>query len=427
MEQISLLEWLKKEQVLKNEWYDCLRYELDKHIYYYGNHFKRSLENVQTDKKEKAKYELKRFAAKTKGRFSKKQFDRSKQIIISNAYFNFNEELSATGTHVIQPPWVINLDSWKYYDADLITLCAQIKKLFAFAPFSYLVSKEFISVLEDFSNRFKSFILKEKISALVIPNDESFFENISIKIFKELGLPTFLFLHGLPARYNLVDEHRSDYLIVWGKKLKELYIRNGIAENKIFISGHPSYNNFDTRELKFSFENILILTKTIAGSPHSDGAILSDRGTLIVYLLAIQKVLQKLGVKQVRLRPHPSENIEWYMKFLDKDFFIPDTKNLTDSLGQTSLLIGPVSSVFLEALFFKVNYLVYEPMFNGKGILNYPIAPPFDGTDERIPVAYDEDNLLKFLCERRCVNVDLLPDYIQTPFDISFIKLLLEK
>jgi len=427
VKQISLLEWLKKEQVLNNEWYDCLRYELDKHVYYYGNHFKRPLESLQTDKKEKAKYELKRFAAKTKGMFSKKQFDKSKPVVISNAYFNFNEELSATSTHVIQPPWVVNLDSWKYYDADLITLCAKIKKLFAFAPFNYLASKEFINVLEDFSGKFKSFILKEKISALVVPDDESIFENLSIRIFKELNLPTFIFLHGLPGRYNSIDVNRSDYLIVWGKKLKELYVSNGMDEKKIFIAGHPAYKKFDNSQLRFSFENVLILTKTITGSPHSDGVILNDRGNLIVYLLSIQKVLQKLGVKQVRLRPHPSENIEWYMKFLDKNFFIPDTENLQNSLAQSSLVIGPVSSVFLEALFYKVNYLVYEPMYNGKSILNLSIAPPFEGTDNRIPVAYDEDALLKLLCEKKCADTDLLPDYIQTPFDISFIKPLLEK
>jgi len=427
VEQISLLHWLKKEQALNDEWYDCLRFELDKHIYYYGNHFKRPLESIQTDKKEKAKYELKRFAAKTKGRFSKKQFDKSKPVVISNAYFNFNEELSAADVHVIQPPWVVNLDSWKYYDADLISLCAKIKKLFAFAPFNYLISKEFINVLEEFSRKLRSFILEKKISALVVPNDESFFENISIKIFKELGFPTFFFLHGLPGGYNSVDGNRSDYLIVWGKKFKELYIRNGISEKKIFVSGHPSYKNSTNGQLRFSFENILVLTKTIAGSPHSDGAILSDRGNLIVYLRSIQKVLQKMDVKQVRLRPHPSENIEWYMKFLDKDFFTPDPESLTNSLNKSSLVIGSVSSVFLEALFYNVNYLVYEPMYNGKNILNLSLAPPFDGTDNRIPVAYDEESLLKFLCEKKCVDTQLLPDYIQMPFDISFIKPLLKK
>ena len=66
-------------------------------------------------------------------------------------------------------------------------------------------------------------------------------------------------------------------------------------------------------------------------------------------------------------------------------------------------------------------------MYNDKNILNLSIAPPFDGTDNRIPVAYDEESLLKFLYEKKCVDAELLSDYIQTPFDISFIKPLLKK
>jgi hypothetical protein len=114
------------------------------------------------------------------------------------------------------------------------------------------------------------------------------------------------------------------------------------------------------------------------------------------------------------------------MQFLDRSFFIPDTESLNNSLSQTTLVIGPVSSVFLEALFSKVNYLVYEPVYKDKNILNAKIPPPFDGTDTRIPVACDETALLEFLKQKTQVNPDILYDYYQRHFDIGFIRRLIK-
>jgi len=423
---ISLLSYLKQEQIINDYWHDCLRYELDKNIYYYGNHFKRSREFVQNSKIEKLKYAFKLFSLKIEGKLRKKIIDKSKPVIISNAYFNFNDELAKIGFIVIQPPWTNDRSYWGYYDAELIDMCIKIRSIFEFSDFNHFLSKEFIELLEKFAGLFKSFISKQQIAALVVPNDESFFENLSIKIFKELKLSTFIFLHGLTVNYNGIDEHRSDYLIVWGKKLKELYVKSGMEEKKIFISGHPKYQLRIKEPIQFSLNNILVITKAIPGSPHSDGVIFSDRGNLIVYLLSIQKILQKCNVERVRLRPHPSESMDWYMKFLDKDFFIPDTDHLPASLAKTSLIIGPVSSVFLDAISSKVNYLVYEPKIGDKNILNRKLNPPYDGSDVRVPVAYDEETLLKFLKEKKCADADFLNDYLQTPFDVSFMKELIK-
>ena len=145
--------------------------------------------------------------------------------------------------------------------------------------------------------------------------------------------------------------------------------------------------------------------------------ILSDRGNLVVCLLSIQKILQQFNVKNVRLRPHPSENINWYMKFLDKDFFISQAGSLSQSLSKTSLVIGPVSTVFFEALYYKTNYLVYEPSTDNINILNHTIEPPFDKSENRIPVAYDEVTLFKFLKEK---NVRM-----QICYPITSIRLLM--
>ena len=64
----------------------------------------------------------------------------------------------------------------------------------------------------------------------------------------------------------------------------------------------------------------------------------------------IGKVLKELGA--VELRMHPSENPDWYAKFIDTKFLI-DQDKLSASLANSTLVIGPVSTLFIDAINFK--------------------------------------------------------------------------
>ena len=67
-------------------------------------------------------------------------------------------------------------------------------------------------------------------------------ERMAIDAGKEMGIPTVVFLHGLPARYNKIDDNRANYLCVWGEGIKEQYINVGVDPDKILITGHPSFS-----------------------------------------------------------------------------------------------------------------------------------------------------------------------------------------
>jgi len=251
-------------------------------------------------------------------------------------------------------------------------------------------------------------------------------ERIAIKVFKEIQKPSFLFSHGLPARYSSIADDRTDYLIVWGEKIKQHYIANGYSSNKIYVSGHPYYQALKKKELRFSLNNILVITKPLPGTqPYNDRSIYFDRGNLILYLYSIQTVLRKFGIKSVRFRPHPSENGLWYLQYIDTDFYQLDNDNLIDSLNKSYLIIGSTSTVILEAIYYGVNYVVYEPAINGVTLNGLPVVPPFDGTDSRLPVAKNEDELYSIIKDKITVDISIWNDYIKTPFDISFIKTLI--
>ena len=164
------------------------------------------------------------------------------------------------------------------------------------------------------------------------------------------------------------------------------------------------------------------MTKPLTGSQNSTTYVLTDRSNQIYYLRTIQHVLLKLGIKQVRLRPHPSESINWYLKYVDPNFFKRDEDNLQTSLNKSSLLIGPASTVFLESLISEVNYVVYEPRLpNGMCADSYEAVPPFDGKNSKVPVAENMEELKVILKNKTKLDISVLNDYIATTFDPSAV------
>lgn len=427
MENFYLIDYVMEHSGINSDILDSIKYELDQHIYYYGSHFKYPKEilgNYKVARSRKLRDILWERVCIIKALFENNDAVNGKGII-SSSYFTINNEIRKIGYNVYLPPWSDIKDKIFLHNMRFYQECELMKNLFCESDFIGLIDEIFVKRIEDFKEKLKDFYVKNKISALIVPNDIEFFENISIKVFKELRRPSFVFLHGLPGRYNDIDENRADYLIVWGEKIKEHYIKAGVPKDKIFVSGHPYYKEVVKPDLRFGLENVLVITKAMNGAQSGKGSRLNDRGNSILYLYSIQNVLKGIGIKSVRLRVHPSENYEWYAKFIDNKFFKFDKARLSDSLRAATLVIGPASTVFLEAVYYGVNYAVYEPSVNDIDFTNYKLAPPLDGSDRRIPVAKDEEGLTRLLKDGSGVDVTFLNDYIKTPFDINFIKKLL--
>jgi len=138
----------------------------------------------------------------------------------------------------------------------------------------------------------------------------------------------------------------------------------------------------------------------------------------------VQRVLKGLGVTSVRLRPHPSASSAWYLKFVEGSFFRLDPFPLEQSLRRATLVIGPTSSVLLEAMYYGTNYVLFEPSKEDRDLVNYHLVPPFDGSDARIPLARDEKELESLLKNKIRIDCSAWHDYIQTPFSIDFMKQL---
>lgn len=401
---------------------DLLKFELDRRIYHNGDYFK-SPYSDRLSFRIQIKRKLRYYRYYMLSLLKKTRTDRDK--ILSNAYFTINDELSNLGYNCLCPPWWISINSELLFSPQYYQKSMNLCEKFETSSFFELLGSALYNEISSFIQFSESFYNSQDIRALIVPNDLTPFERISINVFKQIRKPSFIFLHGLPGRYNMLDEGRTDYLIVWGEKIKENYIKAGHNPDRILISGHPYYKKLSKNKIRYSFDNILIITQSISGAQHCDRVVLSDKGNILLYLYSIQRILLSLGVKSVRFRPHPSENSLWYLKYIDNAFFHLDKDPLNISLQKSSLVIGPTSTVLLEAIYAGVHYQIYEPLNGEYSLNNNKIVPPFDGSDKRIPVANDEDSLKLLLKEKFPIDLSCWSDYIQSPFDIRFMKKLI--
>ena len=406
--------------------YFLLRYVFDQKIYYYGNNFKHPHERrIKKSELFKIKLlgKLYEFFVFFNAKFNSSSNDKIK--IWSTAYFKLEEKIDDEKYHVFNPPWVFSRRRDIAYNYELHKKIKEIKHVIVYGNFNELVNENFFRKIDELKQSLKNHVLKENIRAVLLPHDLGFFERLVIQIFKEIGRPSFLLIHGLPGIYGKMDNNRTDFLVVWGEAIKRNYIDVGFDPGKILVNGHPKYKINSDISLTFELNNILVLPKPLGGAPAGDKYELNDRGNCILYLLSVQSVLKKIGISKVRFRPHPSENPNWYMTYLDRDFFTPDTDTLENSLSKSSLVIGVTSTVFLESLINGVSYLVYEPRLeNGNGLDNNPVVAPFDGSNIKVPVAKSEDELLELIKQKSKVDLSILSDYIDPDFDA---KIILEK
>lgn len=424
MENFYLVKWLKENGGLAPELVEALKYELDKRIYYYGGQFAYPQErSFFAGKYRGLKTMVKSAASRLKPGAARG--GKAGTRVSSNAYFNLDEALEGLGCAVDRAPW--ELSRKELGDEDLYARINALKRVFESGDFKTLIAPGFLRKLVEFKAVLKAYYAARDYLALVVPFDLPFFERAALGAFKELGRPSFVALHGLPGRYNAQDDNKADYLLVWGEKIRDCYVKAGVNENKIFVTGRPGSYAAHAGAPRFSTEDVLVVSKSMNGSQHSAEEILSDRGNLVLYLYSVRRALERAGVKKARLRLHPSESAAWYRGFIDGSFFTFDRAPLDASLARATLAVGPTSTVFVEALLRGVNYLVYEPLADGRDLTNYPAVPPFDGSDPKVPAAHTEEDLFRLLSGRKAAAPGAVSAYVKTPFDLSAIVPLLAR
>lgn len=404
---------------------DFFKAELDWQIYVSETHMSAQyLRNKDIILKEK----LLRFYQYTYALLFQANSKSSNAKVLSTVYFPLKDTFTNLGIDPYSPIW--HPVGKKNIFGDLKTLKwhKNIQDRIRNYDFHSFLEPKFHDELETFQNHLFQHYQQQDFKGLLLYTDQYFYSKYSIDIFKKLQRPSFVFTHGMPGLYSLEVDNRADYLMVWSEKIKNNYIQAGFEPSKIKVVGHPKYRSLvKQKELRSDLSDVLVIPiSSVTWHQQSyDHIVVSDASTAILYLYKVQSVLKRLGVRSARYRIHPSINRDWVVPFLDPNFYTLDKEPLSTSLNRSSLLIGSVSTVLLEALIHGVNYVAYDPKDeNGFNMGGYKAVPPFDGSDESLVMSNDEEELEKVLKSNQKTDYRLVHDYIQD-FDLSILKKLI--
>jgi hypothetical protein len=416
---------------LSPELLELLKYELDKHVYYFGQHFSHPYEGAYPPEHKLPIVEqaLRMFSANIErlnlvpNLVEELHRGRSSETLVCNAYFAWRKELEKVGWRVESPIWS-NDQPLNEVEAIFRQQCALINELFR-VDFRLLLDQTFLSALRETMKLVDLYYSSPIFKGVIVPYTLPFFEGYTIKYFQRTARPTFLAMHGILSCHHGwgMREHHTDFYVTWGPTLAKELIGAGLNPKQVIAAGHPDYQNVSVDSLRFDLNDVLVLGRCSMGAPSLHFPIYQNRSEQLDYVYRIQAVLKNAGVERARLRPHPSESPQWYASFVDTDFYQLDLAPLQQSIDSSSLAIGPVSSMLVDCAVRGLNYLIFDPAddYNPLDLHNYKPGLPFNGEDSRIPVAKTDQDLELFLTNKRAVNPSFISDYVGERFKPELI------
>lgn len=361
------------------------------------------------------------------------------RCVFNNCYFGLRSHLNAEGYSVFNFPWEIRKAAPSAGFVDFIFLTRLRVRLSNCTIAELQRENGFEKEIDKAVVIIEQTLKKWKPAGVFLSSDTGFFERLMISAARRQNIPSFILMHGAAPRYATADiDSRSDYYLVFGESYREQFQKIGHRPERLKVVGHPVYSNRKKPStFQFGLQDILVISKTTPGQniqipdnisgQDKSSMKLSDRGNSILYLMMIENVLKKMNVASVKLRLHPSESRDWYYKHIDTVFFQLDNDELSETLNNATLVIGPTSSTFIDALMSGVNYVVFEPSLSkNRDILNHFIGYPFDGSEEKVPVAFSERQLENILSNKNGVDPLILTKLIHSSFTLREILELIK-
>lgn len=412
---------------LSKKYIDFFKVELDWHIYNSEAHISKE---YYRDRIISLKERVLNFYQYSYALFVSSSLNQSKNSkILSTIYLPLKNTLTDLGFISYSPVWFPVGKKNIFGDLNMLQWHFNIQNRVRNAEFYSFLESKFHFELEAYQKYLLTVYQKHDFKALFLNTDQYFYSKYNIDIFKKMDRPSVIFTHGLPGIYSLEVDNRADYLMVWGEKIRQNYINVGFNPSKIKVVGNPRYKNLPkTKNLRSDLSDVLIIpVSSVTWHQHDyNNTVVNDKSMVVLYLYKVQSVLKKLGIKSARYRVHPSINRDWVRAFLDQDFYVCDTQTLTDSLARTSLVIGSNSTVLLESLIQGVNYIAFDPKEeNGVNMSGYKSVPPFDGSEKKLMMCYDEAELEKMLRFNAMTDYSLVHEFIQD-FDLTVLKELIK-
>lgn len=270
--------------------------------------------------------------------------------------------------------------------------------------------------------KIKHFLLQHSPNLIVLRTDSSPIDRALIIAAKELGIPTINLQDGIyVSKYPLIHGRAADYVFVWGKYFKNLYLKQKIRNSDtVKILGYPYRLNLLPQDNKAQKLTVYYLGQNFE---------LYNKKLLelkVETIRILNKICKKYGFEFI-YRPHPGDFRKLLQKKLSEVKFTPETETLKDSFKKGNIFISFNSTSLIEAaLHGKLalqlkNYPVPTDDFEKLGI----VSKSFNNIKEL-------ENYLKEIAKVRDIGQfykSFNSEYIEIPKPspaIKFLKLINE-
>lgn len=219
----------------------------------------------------------------------------------------------------------------------------------------YLLIKSYLSSSEKNANQrllkayeeAKRILSENKPKIVIVWNQADALERLIILTAKELGIPTMYIQDGIFQK-KWLSEFRTgfcDYIAVWGKYFKKLFVEEGIDEERIFILGYP--NLFDLNTSHVLSNNSMPLKVCFLGQD-LENYFYNLLSTKNLVIKNISNACKDLGI-HFAYRPHPNENHQELVKEIGISEIIPASISLSKVFEENNIFFSFNSTALIEA------------------------------------------------------------------------------
>jgi hypothetical protein len=159
---------------------------------------------------------------------------------------------------------------------------------------------------------------------------------------REIGIPTVEIQHGIYQHDYIPTGREADYVFVWGKRFKDIYLKNKIKDpDKIKILGYP----YHIEKYDSSNEGKKLVTYLGQNLEVYDKELVSIK---IGTIQNLKKICDNLNFDFI-YRPHPGDNLSLLRPELENVNFTPPGEILQETIKKGDIFISFNSSTLIEA------------------------------------------------------------------------------
>lgn len=288
--------------------------------------------------------------------------------------------------------------------------------------YNYLKEKN-INHLHQLIKKTEDKLKDTKPDYIVLWNDVLPIERAIILASKKLGIITLEIQHGIYSLFNpLIGGKAVDYVLVWGKYFKDLYINQKIRKpEEIYVLGYPYLTERD----KMTWGKTQGVPRVIPRRKNKNYALCYlgedferyNKSLLKIKLENVNnfsKMCKKLGLRFV-YRPHPGDNVKLLKEKLPNIQFTLKREKIEETFKKADIFISFSSTSLIEAAMRQkisiqfMNYPFKAENFEKLGACNKTLQA-FDELEDYLVEIANASDLDKF-------KLNFNNNYIETRYN----------